>query len=141
MLSMLDRQEHNNNRRHREHRDGMDLTMIERQREQREFCSSSKTLKLIHAEDWVEIIFSKKAEDLHQLVRNHRVAAALQSLTPIQKQVLFWNIVQGMPTSEIAARMGCSVRNVTKHRQRALEKVRRLADKKTPGRIETPAEI
>ena len=39
---------------------------------------------------------------------------------------LFENVVHGTPTKDIAEMMGCSVRNVTKHRKVALDKIRFL---------------
>ena len=36
------------------------------------------------------------------------------------------NIVFGIPTKDIAKQMGCTTRNITKQRQKALEKIRFL---------------
>jgi len=67
-----------------------------------------------------------KEEDIAQLVGEYPVSAALRELTPVQKRVLFMNIVHGIPAKDIAAVLGCSIRNVTKHRQKALEAIRFL---------------
>ena len=90
-------------------------------------------MKLSRAEDWDEIIFSQRPEDLYQLVEEYPVSAALRELTPAQRRVLFENVVHGSPAKDIVEMMGCSVRNVTKHRKTALDKVRFLVT----GRIES----
>ena len=72
----------------------------------------------------LDMIFSQCSEDLHQLVEEAPISTVLQELTPVQKQVLFENIILDVPVKDIARAMGCSHRNVTKHRQRALEKIR-----------------
>lgn len=59
------------------------------------------------------------------------VNAALKELTPIQKRVLLENIIYGIPAKDIAKAKGCSVRNITKHRKAALEKIRLLVTGKT----------
>ena len=63
-------------------------------------------------------------------------------LTPIPKKILLKNIVHGIPAKELTEKMGRSVRNITKHRQKALETVRILviAHKLCRSRIATPTE-
>lgn len=104
----------------------MDVTIADREPYEGEQYRVVDLLKLSRPEDWDEIIFSQRAEDLYQLVEEYPVSAALQELTPIQKRVLFENVVHGIPAKDIAEAMGCSVRNVTKHRKAALDKIRSL---------------
>ena len=59
------------------------------------------------------------------------MSMALRELTPRQKELLLKNVVWGIPTKELAEEWGCSIRNVTKQRQRALERVRWLVTGKT----------
>ena len=49
-----------------------------------------------------------------------------ENLTPQQQEILRLNIVFGIPTKDIAKQMGCTTRNITKQRQKALEKIRFL---------------
>ncbi len=83
-------------------------------------------MRLSRQEDLDEYIFSKDPEDLPQLAGDYPVCEALKELTPIQRKVLWANVVRGYSTADIAEALGYSVRNVTKHRQKALEKVRLL---------------
>lgn len=125
VLAELDHFDENNERRHREHRDDRDLTLLDRQPCEGEYGIIGLR-GLCRVEDWDEIIFSQDPEDLHQLVEEYPVSAALRELTPKQKEILLKNIVWGIPTKVLADEAGCSVRNVTKQRQRALERVRWL---------------
>jgi len=126
VLQALDVFDANNERRHGEHRAGMDAAIVERDPGEREWYDTADLLKLSRSSDWLDIIFSRRPEDIAQLVEEYPVSAALRELTPIQKRVLFMNIVHGIPVKDIAAVLGCSIRNVTKHRQKALEAIRFL---------------
>lgn len=59
------------------------------------------------------------------LVEDETISAALRVLTPIQKKVLLDNIVHRFPAENLAKEAGCSTRNITKHRQTALDAIRR----------------
>lgn len=50
---------------------------------------------------------------------------ALSSITEKQREVLFMNVIFGVPLSKIAATYGISIRATEKHKQKALENVRR----------------
>lgn len=135
VLAELDHFDENNERRHREHRDDRDLTLLERQHCEGEYGFIGLR-SLCRTEDWNEIIFSQDPEDLYQLVEECPVSAALRELTPKQKEILLKNIVWGIPTKDLAEESGCSVRNITKQRQRALEQVRWLVTGKTAANRE-----
>ena len=49
-----------------------------------------------------------------------------RELNPAQRQVMMLLFAQELKPSEAAKRLGCSVRNVTKHRLKALDKLRGL---------------
>ena len=53
------------------------------------------------------------------------VSGAMRELTP-QQEILRLNVVFGIPAKDIAKQMGCTTRNITKQRQKALEKIRFL---------------
>lgn len=130
VIAELDHFDENNERRHREHRDDRDLTLLDRQHCEGEYGSFGLR-SLCRTEDWDEIIFSQDPEELYQLAEECPVSAALRELTPRQKEILLKNIVWGIPTKDLAEKVGCSVRNITKQRQRALEQVRWLVTGKT----------
>lgn len=126
VVQALDRFDANNERRHKEHRADLDISVVDCGPNNGEYCELADLLRLSTPDDWLDAIYSRDPEDLYQLVEEYPVSEALRELTPVQKRVLFMNIVHGMPSKEIAAVLNCSVRNVTKHRQKALERIRYL---------------
>lgn len=134
ILREMDREEQNNERRQRAHRADMDITIADRELERGETYRVADMLKLSRCEDWEDIIFSQSTEELHQLVEEYPTSAALKELTPLQKEILLENIVHGIQAKDIAQRENCSTRNITKHRQRALEQIRFLVTGLNPKR-------
>lgn len=126
VIQALDRFDANNERRHKEHRADLDISVVDSGPNEDVYCELADLLKLSIPDDWLDAIYSRDPEDLYQLVEEYPVSEALRELTSAQKQVLFMNIVHRMPAKEIAVVLNCSVRNVTKHRQKALERIRYL---------------
>lgn len=120
VMAELDRFDANNERRHKTHRDDMDLTLLDRKAKEGEYFCGNRLLKLCRANDWIDIIFSQDPEDLHHLVEDEAISAALRA---VQKKVLLDNIVHRFPAENLAKEMGCSTRNITKHRQKALDAI------------------
>lgn len=127
VLRTLDNFDANNERRELDHRSPLDITLADRDLGEGECCRAALLLRLSRREDWEDAIFSRQPEDLYQLSGDLSLSAALRRLTPIQRRVILENVVWGVPAKDIAAELGCSHRNVTKHRQTALEKIRCLA--------------
>ena len=126
VIQALDHFDANNERRHKEHRADMDISVVDCGPNDGKYCEFTNLMRLSTPDNWLEAIYSREPEDLYQLVEEYPVSEALRELTSAQKQVLFMNIVHKMPPKEIAAVLNCSVRNVTKHRQKALERIRFL---------------
>ncbi len=128
VLAELDRYDGNNERRHEEHRADLDPTVMEREPKPEELRVQrpGDWRKLCRWEEWDDVIFSQPPEDIHQLVAEYPTSAALKELSDLQRLVLWENVVSQVSTKEIAEELGCSVRNVTKLRKRAIEKVRLL---------------
>lgn len=61
-----------------------------------------------------------------RLLLSLEVQAALAQLSSVQQQVLTMLFVKDMKPSEAAKQLGCTVRNITKHRLKALDKLREL---------------
>lgn len=142
ILDGLDHEEDNNNRKHSEHRDDMDTTAADRQLDEDETIPPAKMLKLSHEEDWLDIIYSRRAEDLHELVSDEAVSEAIRKLTRLQKEVLSLYAVHRFTVPEIAAMKSVSERNIRKIRQRAIENIHKtLADKKGEGDLKISVEI
>lgn len=137
ILLEMDREEQNNERRHRSHRADMDTTIVDREPEPGEQYSAAGLLKLGRCDDWDDIIFSRNPSDLYQLVEEYPTSAALNELSPLQKEILLENVVLNVPAKDIAQAKNCGTRNITKHRQKALEKIRFLVTgeglRKRPG--------
>ena len=122
MLDELDREEDCNNRRHKEKRDMLDMTLCECQNEKEGYLSSEIKLKLSDTdEDWLEWIFSRSPVDMYQLTGDIGLAKSLQTLTVMQKKVVFLFYVHGLSVKDIAALLGSSERNIRKLRERARE--------------------
>ena len=127
-MQTLDQFDKNNDRRHKSNRDDFDITLPERKADDgQDTYRISDMMRLCCWKDWIDIIFSQEPEDLHHLVEDPKVSQALKELTPQQKKILLANLVWGYSTKELAQANGCSVRNITKHRQKALEQVRQAA--------------
>jgi len=65
-------------------------------------------------------------DELARLLLSLDLQEALRQLNPDQRQVMMLLFAQELKPSEAAKRLGCSVRNVTKHRLKALDKLRGL---------------
>jgi len=124
-LEKLHTQVRNNNRRHKKKRDRMDTTIADREPEEGERVPKAKMLKLSNDEDWIDIIYGRRPEDLHQLVSDPQISEAIKGLTFKQKQVLSLNVVHQLTTNEIAQMTDTTDRNVRKHRDKALETIRK----------------
>lgn len=67
-------------------------------------------------------------DELARLLLSLDLQEALRQLNPAQRQVMMLLFAQELKPSEAAKRLGCSVRNVTKHRLKALDKLRARLD-------------
>lgn len=104
VVQALDRYDENNERRHRSHRDNIDITIPERKVvDEQDTYRISDVMRLCCWDDWLDIIFSQKPEDLYHLVEDTEVSQALKGLTSQQKKILLENLVWGFSTKEIAA--------------------------------------
>ena len=126
VVQALDDYDKNNDRRYEDHRDDFDLSCLNGVTSADGHYQIPESLKLYEEDDWLDIIFSQQAGDLPNLVAEYPVSQAMRELTPQQQEILRLNIVFGIPTKDIAKQMGCTTRNITKQRQKALEKIRFL---------------
>ena len=77
ILLELDQVEKNNNRRHKEKRDNMDISIVDQKAENDKRFPAAKMLNLSCDDDWVDIIFGSKAENLHHLVTDENISLAI----------------------------------------------------------------
>jgi len=126
VVRALDAYDRNNDRRHEDHKGDFDLSCLNGGISADGHYQIPESLKLYEEDDWLDIIFSQEAGDVPNLVAEYPVSAAMRELTPQQQEILRLNIVFGIPTKDIAKQMGCTTRNITKQRQKALEKIRFL---------------
>ncbi len=83
-----------------------------------------RILNILHSQDWIDLIFSKRFQDLHELLSDDKLCEIVKNLNDKRKEVLFLCYVQGYKASEIAQMKGVSERNVRKLRASALEEIR-----------------
>lgn len=118
----------------------MDTTIADRDPDEGEAYPAVKMLKLSNHEDWIDIIYSRRYQDLHHLVSNPKISAAIESLTDKQKEVLFLHIVHQYTPQEIAAMTKATDRNIRKHKEKALKAIRKaigvMQDNKAEGYID-----
>lgn len=86
-----------------------------------------KTLN--HSDGWLDYIFSKRPEDLHELVEDEAVSKALRNLNSKRKEALFYRVVHGYSAEEVGVFKGVSDRNVRKLYEKAVKEVREQLDK------------
>lgn len=127
VVQALDDYDKNNDRRHEDRRDDFDLSCLNGGISADGQYQIPESLKLYEEDDWLDIIFSQEAEDLPNLVAEYPVSGAMRELTPQQQEILRLNIVFGIPIQgHLPNRWGVTTRNITKQRQKALEKIRFL---------------
>ena len=73
-------------------------------------------------------IFIQSPEDLAQLMSDSRLTHAIETLTGLQRQVLFLEFVERYTTGEIAAMLGSSPRNIRARRQTALTRLQKALE-------------
>ena len=95
-----------------------------------EEISIPPTFKTLNNSDrWLDYIFSRRPEDLHELVEDEAVSKALRDLNSKRREALFYRGVHGYSAEEIAAFKGVSDRNVRKLYEKAIQEVRKEIDK------------
>ena len=68
----------------------------------------------------------ERLDELARLLLSLELQEALNQLSAEQRRVLTLLFLDGLKPAEAAGRLGCSVRNITKHRLKALAKMRQL---------------
>ena len=120
VLDELDNTEKCNERRHKEKRDMLDITLCQCQNDNDDYISSKIKLKLSTTdENWIDWIFSKSSADLYQLTESKELSKSLMTLTTTQRKVVFLFYIHGFSVKDIARIFGSSERNIRKIRERA----------------------
>lgn len=65
-------------------------------------------------------------DELAQLLLSLEVQEALAQLTPLQRHILTLLFIHDLKPTAVAHRLGCTVRNINKHRAKALDRLRIL---------------
>jgi RNA polymerase sigma factor (sigma-70 family) len=95
-----------------------------------EEVSIPKEFKTLNTDEgWLDYIYSRTPEGLHELVEDEEVSRALQSLNIRRKGALFYRAVHGYTTRETADLQGVSGRNVRKLYEKAIEEIRKKLTK------------
>lgn len=82
MVQALDDYDSNNDRRHADHKDGLDLSCLNGRDSADGYYRIPQSLKLYEKDDRLDIVFSQEAADLPNLVTEYPVSAAMKKLTP-----------------------------------------------------------
>ncbi|MCC8159153.1 MAG: sigma-70 family RNA polymerase sigma factor [Phascolarctobacterium sp.] len=67
-----------------------------------------------------------RLDELARLLLSLELQEALRQLSAEQQQILTLLFLDDLKPKEVAGRLGCSVRNITKHRLKALDRLRQL---------------
>ncbi|WP_455653634.1 RNA polymerase sigma factor [Phascolarctobacterium sp.] len=67
-----------------------------------------------------------RLDELARLLLSLELQEALRQLSAEQQQILKLLFLDDLKPKEVAGRLGCSVRNITKHRLKALDRLRQL---------------
>ena len=67
-----------------------------------------------------------RLDELTRLLLSLELQEALRQLSAEQQQILKLLFLDDLKPKEVAGRLGCSVRNITKHRLKALDRLRQL---------------
>lgn len=143
-LQQMDRDTINLYRRHMANSDlrNTDTVLEKRKKKETTLRPGRGNLPKDPTDRWINNMFSRRPEDLFQLVSDERLANELKNLTPRQQEVVHMSIVKKMKNSEIAKRLGTTDRNVRDILQRAYERMRAvLSDNRGEGYIDAVTTI
>ena len=105
-----------------------DIDLLERDSE--EEISIPSIFKTLNTDEgWLDCIFSRKPDDLHELVEDEAISKALRDLNSKRREALFYRVVHRYSAEEIAAFKGVSDRSVRKLYEKAIQEVRERLDK------------
>lgn len=138
-LQQMDRDTINLYRRHMANSDlrNTDTVLEKRKKKEATLSPQRGTQPKDPTDRWINNMFSRRPEDLFQLVSDERLANELKNLTPRQQEVVHMSIVKKMKNSEIAKRLGTTDRNVRDILQRTYEKMRAvLSDSRGEGYVD-----
>ncbi|MEG1631202.1 MAG: sigma-70 family RNA polymerase sigma factor [Hydrogenoanaerobacterium sp.] len=145
ILNEMEREEINNNRRHEGWRDDLDITVLDSKPDPKQKSLGKKIKRMVKNPHFENIIYSKRPEDLAQLMSSGTLSRAIEALTEKQREVLFLRYVQQYTNTEIAEISGTTARNIRKHEEKALDMLRMavgiIKDKKGEGNVDTLAKI
>lgn len=68
----------------------------------------------------------ERLDELARFLLSLELQEALRQLSAEQRQILTLLFLDDLKPAEVAGRLGCTVRNVTKHRLKGLDKMRQL---------------
>jgi len=106
-------------RKHRNaHLDGVDITLLDRKNDGCQL-DTTKALRITSDLDYLDLIFTRRPEDLHEVVTDDALSAAIKRLTACQKEALFLRMQPHTKTKQVAEDLGSSPRNIRKHLAKA----------------------
>jgi len=104
------------------HLDDMDITMLDRENDG-DWMDTSKALRITSDEDYLDLIFTQWPEDLHEVVTDEALIAAIKKLTRCQKEALFLRMQPHTRTKQVAEDQGTTTGNIRKHLRKARKNI------------------
>jgi DNA-directed RNA polymerase specialized sigma24 family protein len=124
IVEEMDRKDARKEKRLQQKKDGADITLADRD-DDNEYLDISRLFKLSCDTDYLEIIFSQRYEDIHELITDEAKAKIVKGLTDRQKQIFFLTEVQRLKTKDAAKILKTTSRNILKVKETAAKNARR----------------
>jgi len=128
LVKKMRKEEKRNNRKHTrsEKRDKYNITDMDSayDPDNMDRKISQILLNLCKPKDWDDIIHSKSAEELPDLIKDKALGNILRGLPQGQLEVLYERVIKGKTAKEIARARGTSDRNIRKLYEKALSHIR-----------------
>jgi hypothetical protein len=79
---------------------------------------------MCQTEYWDDLIFSRRADDMHELITDGELSDIIKKQKNARKEALFHRVVKGYTAEEISALKGVSERNIRKLYKKVLQNIR-----------------
>jgi len=130
IVEQMDKDDENNERRHKSHRADFDITVLDRGTDEEHKCIPSEFTRIRFSEPLLDQIFSKRFEDLHELPHSEIVSGAISEMPDNYKEILFLKAVQKLTQKEIAEIKGVSQSSVSQLYKKAIKYIHFLIEVK-----------
>jgi len=124
IVEQMDRDDYNNERKHNYHRDCFDISVLDRGTDEENTYIPSEITKLYQYQTLEDYIFSKRYDDLHQLLRYEVISKAVIDIPDNRKEILFLKVILGYTEKEISEGKCVSQSNISQLYKKAVDYIR-----------------